>query len=266
MRTIITCGIGITALLILIIPNTIQQFESSHNYSPKNCDECHGVYLYNGIMDNASCQTCHAQSHVSSPSCINCHSNTTISSANEAHSPLITHAQSSSLLRDDNEACYFCHNNLYIDYCYDRPEYIEFEITNNSGNWDINNLNEGPIVSDTIVIEKENKSHKWTSGGICVECHMDVSKNVSLHYPSSTSHSNCNDCHGKSASEHVATVVECSDPGCHVNHVGNLIAEIGNQPEEYRGNMCLGCHGEGHSVVNVANTTTMGFKVYLEVI
>jgi len=249
----------------MVLPNTVEQFNSSHDCTPKNCEECHEQHFYPGIMNNLTCNDCHSLLHNTPPACIDCHSNTTILSHDDPHSSFITDAQNSYILENDNEACYFCHNNIDVNYKYERPEFIEFEIVNNSGDWNIHNLNEGNVITDTIWVERDDKSHKWMKEE-CVGCHLDINTNVTRHYPLTCVHNACLDCHGKSSSEHTSKIVECSDVGCHINHVGNLIAEVNNQPVEYRGNMCLGCHGDGYSILNVGNGSTESFKVYLEVV
>lgn len=270
--------IGVLALFLSTMPNTIQTFSGSHEYGGKECEECHSDNINTGdVMASISCTGCHHEnggSHlIDLPACKSesCHPGVQVLyDDKDPHNNLAVKASESTTLRYDNEACFLCHANINAQFNFIRPQYIEFDIIRGMKDWTIQNLTEGPDISHQISIQREGRSHLWISGSEiqCTPCHTDITANLSAHYPSSkysahpTTGDQCLNCHQKSSSQHTAISVLCLD--CHnqdhtiIKHKG-LFAQISEQPTQYQANICIGCHNENHTGGHESH-----FKVYLE--
>jgi len=259
------------------MPNTTQTYSGSHEFSPRDCEECHEDQTIKGsAMQDMLCIDCHKNqegSHFILPLCNDCHSNSpTLSDNDEVHKNIVLKAQDSTVLKGQNEACFICHANANVKINNNRPQYIEFDIINISNNWMIQNLTEGPIISQEITIHKEGKSHKWISGSEvkCSSCHPDINGQSSAHYPSSypspvhLQNAPCENCHEKIPYQHAAKLISCTDANCHTEHAGNLISQISEQPDQYQSNICIGCHNQDHVITFPPESTITHYIVYLE--
>ena len=256
------------------MPDTIQTFSGSHESGNKECEECHTDNTNTGdVMPSLSCIDCHNEndgSHIIDlPACKSesCHPGLQVLyNASDPHNNLAVNASESNTLHFENEACFLCHANINVRFNFIRPQYIEFDIFN----WTLQNLTVGPDVSNQISIQRDGISHLWISGSEiqCIQCHTDITANLSAHYPSSdsahpTTGVQCPNCHQKSSFQHTARYVLCIE--CHnqsyINseHQG-LFDQISEQPTQYQGNICIGCHNDN----NVSGSSASHFKVYLE--
>lgn len=269
--------IGVLALFLSTIPNTIQTFSGSHEYGDKECEECHSNNINTGdVMVGLSCVGCHhgnGGSHlVDLPACKSesCHPGVQVLyDTEDPHRNLALNASESATLRSENEACFLCHANINAQFNFIRPQYIEFDIIKGMNNWSIQNLTEGPDTSHQISIQREGRSHLWLSGSEiqCTPCHTDITANLAAHYPSSnsahpTTGDQCLNCHQKSSSQHTAISVlciECHDQDHTINRHKGLFAQISEQPTQYQANICIGCHNKNHT-----GGQSSHFKVYLE--
>ena len=273
--------VGVLALLLSTMPDTIQTFSGSHEYSVKDCEECHSDYINTGdVMADISCMGCHDNqggSHpVDRPACksVSCHSDIeTLYDAADPHRDLAVKSFESPTLRSENEACFLCHTNINTQFSFIRPQYIEFDIIIGMQNWTIQKLSEGPAASQQILIQREGRSHLWISGTEiqCTPCHKDITANLNAHYPSSKNSSEhpttgvqCLNCHKKSISQHTARYVLCIE--CHnqdhtINEHKGLFAQISEQPPQYQANICIGCHND--KPFNKESHSNTHFKVYL---
>jgi len=275
--------IGVLALLLSSMPNTIQTFSGSHEYGNKECEECHTNIINTGnVMASISCIGCHNQnggSHlIDLPACMSesCHTDIQeIYNAEDPHSDLAVKAFESTTSRSENEACLFCHANINAQFNFNRPQYIEFDIIGEMNNWTIQNLIEGPDVSHQISIQREDRSHLWISGSEiqCTPCHTDITASPSAHYPSSkdsthpTTGVQCLNCHQKSSSQHTArsvSCIECHDQYNTISTHQGLFAQISEQPPQYQANICIGCHNENNTSGQSPDSSVSHFKVYLE--
>jgi hypothetical protein len=258
---------GLAAILVLSMPLTLETFGGSHGYETRECEGCHMDEVNFGmVMSDLTCVSCHNnEHHASSPQCITCHPIAdTLYDTAESHRNVMNQAQDSGVMEGENEACFMCHSSREVQFSFNRPQYIEFDMVRESDNWIILNLTTGPAASWITSNQRHEGSHQWIAQGQCSTCHSDIKENLSSHYYPSFSHTSgteCGVCHQRSASQHVATSISCFET-CHTDHEGNLITQIMEQLPEYQSNICIGCHNENTDNEDAPSNTH--FKVYLE--
>lgn len=264
---------GVAAILVLSMPQTLESFIGSHGYETRECEACHANVVNTGLMmADLDCISCHNTMNdghnITSLQCITCHPVTdALSDQAESHRNVVNQALESEVMEGENEACFLCHGGLNVQFSISRPQYIEFDMVNDHGDWIIVNLITGPAAMWTASNQQNAGSHQWVSPVEvqCPDCHVDITENISSHYyPSSghTSEAECSICHKRSASSHAATSTACFEETCHIGHEGDLIANIRGQPFEYQSNICIGCHNENPDFKNEPSNTH--FRVYLE--
>jgi hypothetical protein len=264
---------GLVAILVLSMPQTLGSFFGSHGFETRECEECHVSAVNAGqVMADLNCISCHNtmsnEHHTTSPQCITCHPVAdTLSDLAESHRNVMNQALESEVMEGENEACFLCHAGLNVQFSFNRPRFIEFDMVNDNGDWILVNLTTGPAAVWITSNQRNAGSHQWISPVEiqCPACHVDITENISSHYyPSSghTSEAECSICHKRSASSHAATSMACFEGNCHTDHEGDLIANIRGQPFEYQSNICIGCHNENPDFKNEPSNTH--FRVYLE--
>lgn len=248
------------------------------------CLNCHGnikTQLYASAQHSSfSCTSCHPKSRTKHtnehPECEFCHDTTKLGVALEAHSDFV---------QLNSEGCIACHTNHNVIVNYSRPEYISFEITNDSGNWIISNFSTIGMLNLSYNAIKPGGSH-IVKNISCKECHRDIFDAVSLkghavvegkHGKETTYHNTsntitqdawCLTCHNPKdykfpAQQHSARRTTCEE--CHEAynlpaHPGNFYANIKIVPHLYRSLVCISCKSVGWQVPN----KTLKFKIHQE--
>ncbi|MCL7412482.1 MAG: hypothetical protein M8353_02565 [ANME-2 cluster archaeon] len=278
------------AIALIAIPNTMSYFSGQHSYETKNCVACHpgieqDVRQGNTVMATYECILCHYYISITDPSflghtsvnnaCDDCHPDVDdqFISQNDSHKNFYQTAILDNSMLSANEACHMCHSDSNKSFVYSRPEFIEYEVVNDSGTWTIQNFQEGTRTTYNAVLNGNNGLHTIQSGADvgCTECHTDITTAIGAggHYPVNTTFhsvsSNCIFCHDNYGPvgriQHASNSSTCVS--CHSTHNASIIGSINNYPLNIKGNICLGCHKTSVPYVPANNTTT-NFKVYLE--
>ena len=159
--------------------NIVAEFDampSGAAHKNESCEYCHrsdpdityasGQDPYGGSGYLTPGEEAHA---ASIPACEMCHSpvNTeNITSVNETHKPLYEKATL-------NEACIMCHTGFDKKMSFTRPLYIEYDISNDNGNWTVQNFD---LYSnnETIIYSNQSGDKHTFSNNDCFDCHSDV--------------------------------------------------------------------------------------------
>lgn len=278
------------AIALIATPETISYFTGQHTYESKSCVACHAnidqdVRQGNTVMATYDCILCHyyisingssVRGHTSvNNACDDCHPNVDdqFISKNDSHKNFYQAAILDNSMLSANEACHMCHSDSGKRFVYSRPEFIEYEVVNDSGTWTIQNFLEGTDSNYNVVLSSNNGLHTIRSGADvnCTECHTDITTAIDAggHYPVNTTFhsgsSTCTLCHDNYGPvgriQHSSNSSTCVN--CHSTHNGSILGSINNYPLNVKGNICLGCHKTSLPYVPANNTTT-NFKVYLE--
>src|SRR5659263_157570 len=135
--------------------NVQDQLSESSQHSSFSCAKCHPKSIINHTNEPPECEFCHDTTKFRDPS--------------EAHSdfePL------------NSEGCIACHTNYNVIINYSRPEYISYEITNDSGNWIISNFETRGMLNLSYNAMKPGGNHNIKNVS-CKECHKDIFEAVS---------------------------------------------------------------------------------------
>jgi len=278
--------IVVLALIITTVSQTVSFIVGDHQFYESvqdKCVKCHGdIQIQLSASDqhsNFSCATCHVRSATNhtnkNPECSYCHTNQHLNDTLEAHPGF------SSL---GSEGCVACHSTYNVIVNYSRPEYIDYTIKNNNGNW---------IVSDFKTVGTLNLSYDaMRQGGkhniknvSCKDCHKDIFNAVSAgghavvlskngtqapyHNNSNDSTENwCRTCHNKNDTkfqnqQHSARKTTCEE--CHESnnltaHPGNFYTNIKTVPHLYQSLVCISCKSAGWPAPDAA----INFKVHEE--
>ncbi|MBW6517743.1 MAG: hypothetical protein K0A89_04480 [ANME-2 cluster archaeon] len=278
------------AIAFIATPNTISYFTGQHTFESKSCMACHNsieldVKQGTTLMATFDCIQCHYYISISNSSvqghstvnnaCIDCHLNVgdQFISKNDSHKNFYQAAILDNSMLSTNEACLMCHSDINKSFIFSRPEFIEYEVMNDSGTWTVQNLLEGATVNNNINFNSNNGTHTILSGADvgCTKCHTDITTAIGTggHYPVNTTFhsasSTCALCHDNydqvQLVQHVSNSSTCIS--CHSTHNGSIINSINNYPMNVKGNICLGCHMTSAPYLPANNTIT-NFKVYLE--
>ena len=135
-----------------------------------DCEDCHRGLNINYAIGDPVVQHGEEAHAASILSCQMCHVGdiADITSANETHRPLY---EKSNL----NEACIICHSGFDKKMNFTRPLYIEYDIVNVNGGFEVQNF--GFVSSNNTIIEQTppGDKHTWSSSDvICFDCHSDV--------------------------------------------------------------------------------------------
>ena len=242
--------------------NVKDQLSASSQHSTFPCSNCHPRSLINHTNEKPECEFCHDTTKLSDPS--------------EAHSGFVPL---------DSEGCIPCHTNYNVIINYSRPEYISYEITNDSGNWIISNFATTGMLNLSYNAIKSGENHNVKNVS-CKECHKDIfeavsakghavvsgkdGKEASYHNTNNSISIEawCMTCHNPKdkkslTQQHSARRTTCEE--CHVAynlsaHPGNFYTNIKNVPRLYRSLVCISCKSMGWQVPN----TTLRFKVHQE--
>jgi nitrate/TMAO reductase-like tetraheme cytochrome c subunit len=279
--------IVILAVIALILLQTVFFINKDIKIVQPNEDKCIKCHenVQNQLSESAQhstfpCSNCHPKSIINHtnepPECEFCHDTTKLSDPSEAHSdfePL------------NSEGCIACHTNNNVIINYSRPEFISYEITNDSGNWVISNFTTIGMLNLSYNAIKSGENHNVKNVS-CKECHKDIFEAVSAkghavvsgkdgkesrYHNTSNSTSKeawCLTCHSPNdtkfpTSQHSARRITCEE--CHVAynlsaHPGNFYTNIKTVPRLYRSLVCISCKAMGWQVPN----TTLRFKVHQE--
>ena len=157
-------------------PNIKEEFDAMPSGAPhkdKSCEYCHRSdpnVTYASGDGNGS--TLGRESHAASiPNCTMCHiiNVGNITHANETHSPLYNKSTS-------NEACVLCHTGFDRNIIFKRPLYVEYDIVNVSGSYEVQNFSQVSINSTQIWLKPTGHKHTWIKNEnlSCLGCHSDV--------------------------------------------------------------------------------------------
>lgn len=281
----------IISIAITVLVQTVSIVTNEHSFYQtvqEKCIKCHGdvmVQLNTSAKHSTlSCIYCHQRSttnHTNTKSeCDECHM-TRLGDTLEAHSEFVQ-------LKSDG--CVACHTNYNIIVNYSRPEYIEYDITNNNGNWIISNFTTIGNINLTYNALRIGGKHNWKDSVSCVECHKDIFDAISRgghaavfnqtgiqvarhstdNYPNLTAW--CTNCHNKAdpafpTQQHTVRKTTCDE--CHetygVGHPGNLYTNAKVVPRLYRSLFCISCKSTGWNTEYIINDGDMlHFRVYQE--
>jgi hypothetical protein len=279
--------ISIVAILATIFIQTVNFIGSEHPILQSDQDKC--IKCHENVKtqlsessqhSSFSCAKCHPKSIINHtnepPACEFCHDTTELSDPSEAHSDF------ESL---NSEGCIACHTNYNVIINYSRPEFISYEITNDSGNWIISNFTTIGVINLSYNAIKSGGNHNVKNVS-CKECHKDIFIAIStnghavvsgkdgkqsLYHNIGNSTSEeawCLTCHNPDdakfpTQQHSARKITCEE--CHVAynlpaHPGNFYTNIKTVPHLYRSLVCISCKSVGWQVPN----TTLKFRVHQE--
>ncbi|MCZ7400084.1 MAG: hypothetical protein O8C62_10510 [Candidatus Methanoperedens sp.] len=240
----------------------LQELNSSAHHHSFTCGNCHG------IPDTGSNMT---HGNVTIPDCLDCHGSSpaTVTDQNnnawiapaaavynesapagaDAHIPFVLSANN-SIYKGNNAACISCHSSFGNGINFSRPGSINWNVTNSSGTWMIENLTAGQIKTVAITKSLDGRMHNITSSVNCVSCHDDIRQAVL-----SGGHSN-----EQWAKAHNYTYYtdmndycsSCHNPQTQVNNNSPYPAYPFNSPKHGAINIsCMDCHGKSNILVNI---------------
>lgn len=243
--------LGLLSATIFVMPSVYSVFAGQHSfYDPgvSYCLKCHSDIkqeLDSQFHHTFTCENCHAinissnttHGNVVSPRCLDCHSNplriVTDSNGNtfltplakvfgensanvESHNPFVAGANSSPLMKGENEACVSCHTrkSVSINILYtDTYRFNSGRI--NDGTWQIWNYSKIAENSITSNIETNESSGKHLFLSLnqlkCEKCHPD--NRNELMNSSQHTYFSCNSCHQLYSKSHVSSIPPCLE--CH---------------------------------------------------
>ncbi len=271
----------------LVIDNE-HSFYSNQSMESK-CPKCHGNIQEQLTASIAhfsdSCMDCHSNA---TPECSTCHEEVTsnLTNSSEAHTVLYTASLNNSFAFKESESCIACHTTYNANISYSKPEFISFNITNESGNWNITDFTAGQIQSFPGSTGRNGGNHNMKNVA-CEDCHIDVfdaaynssshasylsENNVTIYHNRNASDIWCQSCHGTSydpanfSIQHAARDITCDE--CHQsldNHPGNLYANIqaSNIPREYRSFVCIACK-KSLPWTNLSEAPAQNFTLYID--
>jgi len=243
--------IALLGTLISSTSSTLSLFANDHAFYNESapCIKCHGdiqlqledtgrVTTLHRTQDlEYGCLSCHANSNNTlgrnvtddyhsaySPYCIECHDKTSsIYGTQEAHTIIVTGANSSKLKLGINEACAMCHTTLFDSVTVRNREVFAFENDSIA-------VNGTPEYNGSYTITFDNPQssglHNYNSGVQCIMCHAPIYLTLSQASEPYNKHSEfgCEGCHRGSGADidniaepqveyHAAKTKFCSD--CH---------------------------------------------------
>ena len=274
----------ILAIIITTLSQTFSFISGDHQFYETvqdKCVKCHGdikVQLSSSANHSQfSCTSCHTQSatnHTNTvPKCEYCHTITQLNDTLEAHPDFLSLG---------SQGCIACHTTYNVLVNYSRPEYIDYDITSDNGNWIVSNFTTIGTLNLSYNTLRQGGTHNEKSVS-CKDCHKDIFDSISvkghavvldkngMQVPShSTSNSPnleewCLTCHSPNdtrfpTQQHAARKTTCDE--CHeaynlAPHPGNFYANIKTVPHLYRSLVCISCKSVGWQVPNA----TLHFKV-----
>ena len=215
----------------------------------KPCEDCHrsDPNITYSVGDGSS-STLGKEAHAASiPACGMCHvlDIENITSANESHKPLYDKATL-------NEACIMCHSGFDKKMDFTRPLYIEYDITDTSGNWTLQNFS-FVLSNTTTVISSQIGNKHYFNNTNCLNCHSDIKNAIENggHVPKSGSTTSGQASPGHQGRIHNfdrsnITVDSCKS--CHLANTSNFAPSrphTGHAQLDYHGatvEHCYHCH------------------------
>lgn len=285
--------IAIILILVIIITTLIQTtsiFSNEHSLYQTvqdKCSKCHGdvksqldISVKHSALNCTYCHTKSATNHTNiKPECSDCHT-TRLNDTLEAHSEFVG-------LKSDG--CTSCHTNYNVILNYSRPEYIDYDISNQNGDWIISNFTTIGNISLSYNALRKGGRHNINETVSCKDCHKDIYDAVAIgghavvidkngsqsvrhsttNYPNLTAW--CMNCHNNRDSlftvQHAARKTTCDE--CHetygVGHPGNLYTNVKTIPRLYRSLVCISCKSTGWNTgIITQNNGTLHFTVRQE--
>ncbi len=281
----------ILSIIITTLSQTISFISGEHQFYETvqdKCVKCHGdikVQLSASTEHSSfSCSNCHIKSATNhtnkNPECKYCHSVPQMNDTLEAHPDFASM---------NSEGCVACHTTYNVLVNYSRPEYLDFIISNNSGNWIISNIQTTGTVNLSYNALKKGGNHDVENVS-CKDCHKDIFDAVSVgghavvldkngaqvpyhNNSNSTLEAWCRTCHNRNDSkfptkQHSARKTTCEE--CHqaynsTPHPGNLYTSIKTVPHLYRSLVCISCKSTGWPAPNAGIHFKIREEPYFEV-
>ncbi|KPQ44618.1 MAG: cell surface protein, partial [Candidatus Methanoperedens nitroreducens] len=262
--------IVVLVLAITTISQTVSFIIGDHQFYQSvqdKCIKCHGdIKAQLSTSDqhtNFSCVNCHARSATNhtnkQPECGYCHATSSMSDTLEAHpdfSPM------------GSQGCVACHSTYNAILNYSRPEYIDYTIKNNNGNWIISDFKTEGTLNLSYDAMRQGGKHNIKNVS-CKDCHKDIFDAVSLgghavvlarngtqvdyhNNSNSTPEEWCRTCHNNNDTkfqnqQHSIKKTTCEQ--CHQaynsTHPGNFFSNINTVPHLYRSLVCISCKSAG---------------------
>lgn len=243
--------VALLSAMVFVMPNVYSVFAGQHWFydtGTSYCLKCHSDIkqeLDSQFHHTFTCENCHTinispnatHGNVVSPRCLDCHSNPlrVVNDSNgntfltplanvfgenatnaESHNPFIAGANSSPMMKGENEACVSCHtrksvsiNILYAD------TYMFNSLRVNDSTWQIWNYSKSDVNSVTSNIQANESSGKHLFLSLnqlkCEKCHPDIGDELT----NSSHHTafSCNSCHQLYSTYHVSSIPPCLE--CH---------------------------------------------------
>ena len=262
--------IVVLVLVITTISQTVSFIIGDHQFYQSvqdKCIKCHGdIKAQLSTSDqhtNFSCVNCHVRSATNhtnkQPECSYCHATSSMNDTLEAHTDF------SSL---GSEGCVACHSTYNANLNYSRPEYIDYTIKNNNGNWIISDFKTEGILNLSYDAMRQGGKHNIKNVS-CKDCHKDIFDAVSLgghavvlakngtqvpyhNNSNSTPEEWCRTCHNNNDTkfpnqQHSIKKTTCEQ--CHQaynsTHPGNFFSNMNAVPHLYRSLVCISCKSIG---------------------
>ena len=278
--------IVILTILLTTLTQTVSFIGGEHKLYQTvqdKCTKCHGdiksQLSASAVHSSYSCTFCHLKSttnHTNTkPVCQDCHE-VLLNDTLEAH-------QDFAYL--GSEGCIACHTTYNVVVNYSRPAYIDYDITNSSGEWIITNFTTIGIINLSYNTLREGGNHDLKENVSCRDCHRDIFDAVSTgghavvlgkDGKQALTHNTgnyttlkawCLSCHNGNdpkfpTQQHSARKTTCDE--CHEayggSHPYNFYTNIKTVPHLYRSLVCIACKSTGWPAPNV----TMHFRVHQE--
>ena len=269
------------------------QSSGQHNFPSSDslkCEKCHQDMrdqLDSSSHADLSCSDCHSNStgmHASRTSlCADCHFYIERYNGDrqnkDAHIPFVFNSG-----KEKNMACSSCHSTFNNNIEYIRPQYIEWDVEDNSSwgvsnvavtAWVIANVAVGPDKTVTVNKSLDGKLHNVNRDVDCVLCHQDIKdavirgghsnerwKQKHNYGGSDVTSEYCKSCHLLNSESHSAIKISCVD--CHntSENMGDIERSIEKQKLSIQSYLCISCKNTGNPVPSM--NTSLHFKMYTE--
>jgi len=258
--------------------NTLSLFANTHILYNESapCIKCHSYIqlqledtgrvttLHRTQDENYGCVSCHANPNNTKnrtafgdyhsayrPYCIECHNNASlIYGIQEAHTMIVTGANTSTFTLGINEACAMCHTTFFNSVTVRNRVVFAFENDSIAVN---GSAEYNGKYTTTFSNPEPTGLHNYISGVQCIMCHAPVQDIISQDRAPYSNHSvfGCKDCHKNtitgSQEFHAAKIIYCSD--CHTVQKNGKIHN--NDMEGLKSSRdCNKCH-ESHGGLKV---------------
>lgn len=295
--------VALVAIGIIVIPATYSLFSGQHSFynavDQETCEKCHADIR--SELDSSvyhvtfSCKNCHVDptinnlglmhGNVIESRCLDCHNDNTvvvdrnsigqissiaenINSDKESHYPLILEANSTPMMKGENEACVSCHTIKSLQITMNFASAYKLKAARITGNgWQMSDYSRNMSGSSPLLTEFNGTIGEHTFPLLadlnCEKCHARERDQLNDSYSHTTL--SCEGCHRLAGTEyHTANVPSCLS--CHVYQSGSgadahfpFVSSANNSGE--KDIACSSCHSSFNNSITFTRPSFIEWDV-----